>query len=76
MKVRSQEKALQEGSFDFMNDLPKGMLGYTRTFHNQKIIVLLNFADHKQEILTKSSEYIRIIKKGMKSRERKMFKFF
>ncbi len=64
MKVRSQEKALQEGSFDFMNDLPKGMLGYTRTFHNQKIIVLLNFADHKQEILTKSSEYILGLSKG------------
>jgi len=43
MKIRNEEQALQEGSLDLLENLPKGVFGYTRTSNGQKIIVLLNF---------------------------------
>ncbi len=50
MKIRKREKSLQEGSLEIMKDLPNGVLGYTRIFENEKVVILLNFSEKNNEV--------------------------
>ncbi len=50
LKIRKEEPSLQEGSLELIRDLPDGVLGYTRIFKNEKIIVLLNFTNKAKSI--------------------------
>jgi alpha-glucosidase len=56
LKIRKMEKALQEGSLEILENLPKGVLGYARELGNEKIIVLLNFDLQEKEFQLESSE--------------------
>ena len=58
LKIRNQEKSLQEGSLEFLEDLPKGILGYARKFDNEKVFVLLNFSSQEKEFQFGFSECI------------------
>jgi len=58
MKIRGQEKTLQEGFLEVISSLPKGILGYVRKLDGHKIIVLLNFTGRKQEFIYEFSECI------------------
>jgi len=49
LKIRRQEKCLQEGSLELLGNLPKGVLGYARMLEGKKIMVLLNFDDQEKE---------------------------
>jgi oligo-1,6-glucosidase/alpha-glucosidase len=48
-KIRREENALQEGSLELLENLPMNVLGYSRNFGGQKIIVLLNFGEQSVE---------------------------
>jgi glycosidase len=49
LQLRRKESALQEGSLDLLQDLPKNVLGYARSSGGEKILVLLNFDDTEKE---------------------------
>jgi oligo-1,6-glucosidase/alpha-glucosidase len=56
MKIRNQEKSLQEGSLEILEGMPNGILGFARKFENEKIVILLNFGDQRKEFQIKFSE--------------------
>lgn len=58
LKIRAGEKALQEGALEILNDLPKGILGYARTYSDQKLIVLLNFNEQTKIVHMEFSECV------------------
>ena len=49
LEIRNKENALQEGSLQILENLPKDVLGYQRTTETQKMIVLINFSEQKRE---------------------------
>jgi oligo-1,6-glucosidase/alpha-glucosidase len=55
LQIRQQEKCLQEGSLELLEDLPKGVLGYARILEGKKILVLLNFEDREKEFKMENS---------------------
>ena len=58
LKIRGKEKALQEGSLELLENLPKNVLGFTRTFNDEKILVFLNFDDGEKEFQAGGTECI------------------
>lgn len=56
LKLRKERRALQEGSLEFLNDLPKGVLGYAWSFANERIFILLNFDEREKEFQLEFSE--------------------
>jgi glycosidase len=58
LKIRKQEKALQEGSLELIDNLPNGVLGYSRTLGKNKLIILLNFENDSKRFQFDSSECI------------------
>ncbi len=58
LKIRGKEKALQEGSLELLENLPKNVLGFTRTFDDEKILVFLNFDDGEKEFQAEGTECI------------------
>jgi oligo-1,6-glucosidase/alpha-glucosidase len=58
LKIRGNEKALQMGSLELLEGLPKNVLGYTRSIDSEKILVLLNFDDQKKEFQAGAAECI------------------
>jgi alpha-glucosidase len=58
LKLRRQEKTLQEGSLELMTNLPKGVLGYARKFGEEKITVLLNFDGREKRFETEGGECV------------------
>jgi glycosidase len=48
LKIRNEEPALQEGSLELLENLPRNILGYTRIHDGEKILVLLNFAAERE----------------------------
>lgn len=57
-KIRSNEKPLQEGSLELVEDLPEGVLGYARRFNDEQLIVLLNFLAEEREFPIKHTAAI------------------
>ena len=57
-KIRANEKPLQEGSLELLDDLPGDVLGYARKFENEKILVLLNFDGQNKEFEIEPAEFI------------------
>jgi glycosidase len=55
LKLRQQEKCLQEGSLELLDHLPSGVLGYTRILEGKKVIALLNFEDQEKEFQVENS---------------------
>ena len=55
LKIRKQEKSLQEGSLELIKNLPNGVLGYTRMLENEQIAILLNFSEQKNAFKYKTS---------------------
>lgn len=49
LKVRNTEAPLKEGSLELINDLPAGMLGFTRSTENTSLAILLNFDEQAKE---------------------------
>jgi oligo-1,6-glucosidase/alpha-glucosidase len=49
MKIRNSHLSLQEGSLELVENLPTGVLGYARSYKDEKLIVLLNFDDKQKE---------------------------
>ena len=47
LRIRGQERALQEGSLVLLEGLPDHVLGYSRSIDQQKVFVLLNFSDQE-----------------------------
>lgn len=70
LKLRRQEKALQEGSLEMMDGLPNGVLGYVRKLGNQKISILLNFAEQAREIPIEYSECVFKLSNGDEAKEK------
>jgi glycosidase len=56
LKIRQQERCLQEGSLEILENLPKGVLGYARIFNGKKLLVLLNFDDREKELEIENSK--------------------
>jgi alpha-glucosidase len=55
LKILKQEISLQEGSLELMENLPNGVLGYTRILEYEQIAILLNFSEKKNEFKYKTS---------------------
>ncbi len=55
LKIRRQEKCLQEGSLEILENLPGGLLGYARVLEGKKILVLLNFDDREKQFQMENS---------------------
>lgn len=55
LRLRQQEKCIQEGSLELLENLPRGVLGYSRILENRRILVLLNFEDHEKEVQIENS---------------------
>ncbi|HEX2995133.1 MAG TPA: alpha-amylase family glycosyl hydrolase, partial [Anaerolineales bacterium] len=49
LKVRRQDKCLQEGSLEILENLPNGVFGYARKLDGKSILVLLNFDEQEKE---------------------------
>ena len=58
MKIRKEKRILREGSLKILEELPKGLLGYSRKFEGEIIFVLLNFEEKKIEFHMDFSECI------------------
>ncbi|MBI3167030.1 MAG: alpha-glucosidase [Chloroflexi bacterium] len=58
MKFRSENPAILEGSFEFLEGLPTGVLGYARETDGQKLLALLNFAEKAQDVKLNFSEAV------------------
>jgi len=55
LKIRRQEKCLQEGGLELLENLPKGVLGYARMLEGKRILILLNFDDQAAEFRIENS---------------------
>jgi hypothetical protein len=49
LKLRQQERCIQEGSLEILEGLPKGVLGYARSLEDKRLFILLNFDDQEKE---------------------------
>ena len=58
LRIRKEEKTLQEGSLECIEGLPFGVLGYSRTFGKMKLLILLNFEKQSKEFPLDASECI------------------
>ena len=58
LKLRKHEKALQEGSLELIENLPAGVLGYTRKLGEEKISILLNFDSREKQFEFENTEGI------------------
>ena len=58
LEIRKNERALQEGSLELMENLPENVLGYRRSLDGEKIIILLNFDEKKKEVQIESAQNI------------------
>lgn len=58
LNIRRTEKALQEGSLELLENLPRGVLGYARKHGDEKMIILLNFREQAKEFPVEYSECI------------------
>ena len=58
LSIRNKESALLGGSLNFIDGLPKNVLGYSRDFENVRLTILLNFNEHTVEFPFVSSESI------------------
>lgn len=58
LKIRGEERALQEGSLELIEGLPENVLGYTRIVEGGRMSVLLNFDEGKKEFQIADGECI------------------
>jgi alpha-glucosidase len=58
LKIRSQEKALQEGTIALLDGLPENVLGYTRSFKKDIVFILLNFEGREKRFSTEATEVV------------------
>jgi oligo-1,6-glucosidase/alpha-glucosidase len=49
LNLRRREKTLQAGNLEWIENLPNGILGYSRTLGNEKLHILMNFTDSRKE---------------------------
>ena len=58
IKFRNGNQAIKEGSFEFLEGLPAGVLGYARKTDGQKLLVLLNFDEKVKDVKLNFSEAV------------------
>lgn len=58
MKFRRENPAMREGSFEFLEGLPVGVLGYVRKMEKQTLLVLLNFDEKAKDVNLKFEEAV------------------
>ena len=58
LKIRGQERALQEGDLVLLDGLPENVLGYTRSFEKERVFILLNFEGQEKRFSTEATEVI------------------
>jgi glycosidase len=58
LRIRGQERALQEGSLVLLDGLPDHVVGYSRGIDQQKVIVLLNFSGQETVFPVEAGECI------------------
>jgi alpha-glucosidase len=64
LKLRHQEKIVQEGSIELIKDLPLNIIGHARKLQDQKLIFLFNFGRDKQKLSMEFSECVFKLSKG------------
>jgi oligo-1,6-glucosidase/alpha-glucosidase len=70
MKFRNQNKAMQEGTLEFLEDLPAGVLGFTRKTDGQTLSILLNFDEREKEFQMEFSEPVFQLTSGDEVKEK------
>jgi oligo-1,6-glucosidase/alpha-glucosidase len=70
LKIRREEKALQEGSLVWIDSMPHGVLGYARKLGEEKIFVLMNFTEQEQEFPFETSNPIFKLSAGDQIKEK------
>jgi hypothetical protein len=58
MEIRNTHLSLQEGSLELMENLPVGVLGYTRSLGGERMMILLNFDVKLKEFQTEATKVI------------------
>lgn len=56
LAVRRRQKALQEGTLHLLDNLPENIVGFTRSFGAEKMLILLNFGDGQTEFPLEAGE--------------------
>jgi oligo-1,6-glucosidase/alpha-glucosidase len=67
MEIRNNEKALQEGSLELMEDLPENVLGYARSTGSERVLILLNFDEREKDFQISGKEYLAKLTAGNQS---------
>ncbi len=60
MKIRNEELALQEGSLEWIDNLPDNVLGYKRSDRSNSVVVLLNFGDKEKAFRWTENNWTRL----------------
>jgi alpha-glucosidase len=58
LKIRRQERALQEGDLVLLDGLPENVLGYTRSFEKERVFILLNVENREKRFSTDATEVV------------------
>jgi alpha-glucosidase len=58
LKIRNEHAALQDGSLELMDGLPKGVLGYCRKSGEEEIVIFLNFSESAKQFQFKSRDCV------------------
>jgi glycosidase len=58
LAIRNQERTLQEGSLELLENLPENVLGYTRYVDSEKILIVLNFDEKEKEFQAATKEVL------------------
>lgn len=52
LKIRNSYTAFTEGNLRLINNLPGNVLGFTRTYNNDEVVVYINFSNSKKKLKT------------------------
>jgi glycosidase len=58
LKIRGQERTLQEGDLVLLDGLPENVLGYVRSDEKDRIFILLNFGSGEKRFSIEATEVI------------------
>jgi alpha-glucosidase len=58
LRIRSEERALQEGVLALLDGLPRNVLGLTRSIEKEKIFIFLNFDDQVKDFPVQGTEIL------------------
>lgn len=72
-QIRNIGGALQQGSMELVDNLPKNVLGYRRILGNERIFILMNFDEEEKEVPFEPAELIFKLSEGNQINGKKIY---